>query len=308
MPTPELDPQIVLSRARQARTIGAFDITQMPPAEGRTAADSAALFFNDGLPDIADVRDASIPVVWGDMRARLYRPKTERGGAILYAHGGGWFHCNIDTHDRCMRMLASTSGFAVLGFDYSLAPEQPHPAALHDTIAAWHWLRAQAVSLDIDESRLGMAGDSAGANLVLAATILATLRPKALGLFYGCFAPKFDTQTHLVFGDGRFGLSTARMRWYWEQYVGQNLAGAPESAAPLHAALGGLPATYLALASLDPIADDTRLLAARMEEAKVPHFLKEWPGACHGFLQMTRDVALAREAITDAATFFAGAL
>src|SRR5690242_20155085 len=113
----ELDPQIVLSRARQVRTVGAFDITRMPPAEGRTAADSAALFFNDGLPDVADVRDVSIPVVWGDMRARLYRPKAERGAAILYAHGGGWFHCSVDTHDRCMRMLAATSGFAVLGFD-----------------------------------------------------------------------------------------------------------------------------------------------------------------------------------------------
>jgi acetyl esterase/lipase len=45
-----------------------------------------------------------------------------------------------------------------------------------------------------------------------------------------------------------------------------------------------------------------------MEEAKVHHLLKEWPGACHGFLQMTRDVALAREAIADAATFFARTL
>jgi acetyl esterase len=306
MPSFELDPEIAVARARQARAAGTFDITKMPPVEGRIAADRAALFFNDGLPTIFETRNLSIPTEWGRMRARLYSPSAHCSGAVLFVHGGGWFNGNVDTHDRLMRYFASTSGLAVLGFDYRLAPENPYPKGFEDTRTAWRWFRENAASLNIDRDKLVVAGDSAGANLALAMALAereTATSPKALALFYGCYAPTFDTGTHLAFGDGRYGLTTVRMRWYWEMYAGRDLINAPSAAAPLRADLSNLPPTYLALAALDPIADDTRILAARLKGARVPHVLKEWSGACHGFLQMTRDVAIARDAVADAVDF-----
>jgi acetyl esterase len=93
------------------------------------------------------------------------------------------------------------------------------------------------------------------------------------------------------------------MRWYWTQYVGADFENAPPGAAPLRAELRGLPPIYLNLAELDPLADDTRLLAAGLAAANVPYALHAWPGASHGFLQLTRDVALARRAMDAAGTW-----
>lgn len=132
--------------------------------------------------------------------------------------------------------------------------------------------------------------------------------PAALALFYGCYAPDFDTDSHRRLGDGRFGLTTARMRWYWQGYAGADLEQVPVSAAPLNARLEGLPPLYLNLAALDPISDDTRRLAQRLAQAGARHELKEWPQTGHGFLQMTRDVEVARRALDDAARFLAAHL
>jgi acetyl esterase len=306
------DPQIADARRRQAASVQAVDFTQLPAAEGRTVANKAAMFFNDGGPALAEVKDLIVPGAAGGIRARLYRPSQDRTGAILFLHGGGWFHCNVDTHDRLMRILARDSGLAVLGIDYRLAPEHPHPAGLNDTISAWRWLQEHATRLNLDTKKLGVSGDSAGANIALAMMLAERdaghAMPVASALFYGCYAPEFKTDSHHRNGDGRYGLTTARMCWYWENYVGKDLAKAAASAKPLHANLVGLPAVYLALADLDPLADDTRTLAARLSAAGVTHVLKEWPRAGHGFLQMTRDVELARIAAADAARFLSARL
>jgi acetyl esterase len=183
---------------------------------------------------------------------------------------------------------------------------------LTDTLSAWRWLRSEARSLGLRDERLALAGDSAGANLALSAAL--SLRdageamPAVLALFYGCYAPDFDTDSHRRLGDGRFGLTTARMQWYWQGYVGADLEQVPVSAAPLKADLEGLPPLYLNLAALDPISDDTRRLAQRLTQAGVRHTLKEWPQTGHGFLQMTRDVEVARRAVEDTARFLAAHL
>jgi acetyl esterase len=312
MPKDTFDPQIIEARRRQAASVQVVDITSLPPAEGRAFANKAALFFNDGGPSVSRVASLTVPGATAEIRARLYRPSRDRVGAVLFLHGGGWFHCNVDTHDRLMRVLARDSGLAVLGVDYRLAPEHPYPAGLEDAISAWRWMGENAERLNLDPKKMGVAGDSAGANIALAMTLAERdaghAMPQAAALFYGCYAPDFETESHRNYGDGRFGLTTARMRWYWENYAGKALTNADASVAPLHADFAGLPPTYLALADLDPLADDTRDLAGRLEAAGVPHVLKQWRGAGHGFLQMTRDVELARDAAADAAQFLSDRL
>lgn len=306
-----LDPEILEARRQQAAGLPAVDFTKLPPAEGRAVANRAALFFNDGLPAVAAVEDFFIPGT-EPLRARFYRPLGPASGTIFYLHGGGWFHCNVDTHDCLMRTLVQESGLNLLGVDYRLAPEHPHPAALRDALATWRWLHENARELKLDHTRLAIAGDSAGANLALAFVLgerdAGRPLPAAQALFYGCYAPNFQTESHRANGDGRFGLTTERMRWYWANYAGADLSNLAVSAAPLMGNFVGLPATYLSLAALDPLADDTRELAARMKLARVPTVLREWPRTGHGFMQMIRKVAVARAAVTDAATFLSQSL
>jgi acetyl esterase len=304
--TVAIDPEILAARAKQAAESGPFDVTALPTAEGRRLADKAAMAFNDGTPALPRVEDIMIDGPGGPLRLRVFEPESPRGrGAILYIHGGGWFACSVDTHDRMMRLLAIETGVTVIGVDFRLSPEHAYPAALHDCIAAWEWLQEQAQTLGIDPVRVAVAGDSAGANLALALTLDRRDRGLAMpvggALLYACLAPGLDTESSRTFGQGGYGLTHERMQWYWDNYLGEAKIDPPILATPLHADLRGLPPQFLGIAEADTVADDSRLLLDRLTAAGVEATLTSWPGTVHGFLQMTRDVASAREAVRETA-------
>ena len=174
--------------------------------------------------------------------------------------------------------------------DYRLAPEHPAPAAIEDILAVIGDLGRVAAA----DAPLVLCGDSAGATIALAAALERPARPIALlSLLYGCFAPIFDTPSHQRNGDGRYGLSTERMRWYWRNWLG---SAADRRAAPLDADLDGLPPCHLVAAGLDPLCDDSLMLADRLARHGVACRLDIVPGVVHGFLQMTGRLEPARKA------------
>ena len=305
-----IDPGIAAAQRALAGRVTPLDPVTQSPAEMRWLAEAAGALWADGMPVVAHLDTFEMPCPSGPLRARWLDPRTpegEAGGAIMFLHGGGWSIGSVDTHDRLMRCLAVETGRPVLGIDYRLAPEHPFPAALSDSLGAFAWLVDNADRCNIDPERIAMCGDSSGANLALAVAIERRdgfgPRPRALALFYPCLSPDTSTQSHREFGDGRYGLTTERTAHYWRSYLGESMRDAPPLAAPLRAALAGLPPSYVCLAELDPLADEARQLADRLAAAGVPCALDEWRGAVHGFMQMTRDVPLAREAVTAAAAF-----
>lgn len=300
----------ILTRNRAAPPV---DYASMPIAEARKAFIRLNEFWNEQPPAGVDAHAFSIPGAKAAMRARLYRAGNDaRAPVIVYVHGGGWTFGNVDTHDRCMRILALESGANVLGIDYRLAPEHPFPAAMDDTLAALEWLGRSGAQEGMQPARVALAGDSAGANIALAT--MATLRdrggwsPATAALFYGCFAPIFDTASHRRFGDGSFGLSTARMRWYWRNYLGALPEATTALAAPLRADLRGLPRLFLNAAGLDPLLDDTMMLASQLAHAGTPCEVDVVPGVSHGFLQQTREEPAALAALQRAGRFLRAAL
>lgn len=289
-----IDPEILAVRAAMAAATGPFDIMTLPPAEGRALIDKAAMILNDGLPEMAAVEDHDV----GGMRVRVYTPHGFVPGTWLYyIHGGGWFACSVDTHDRMLRMLADLTGARVFSPDYRHAPEHPYPAPLDDCAKGLEWAMDQCPG-----EKFALAGDSAGANMALSLGLRlrdAGRTPTGLALLYGCFAPGLDTASAREFGGGAYGLTDERMQYYWANY----LAGTDAvEATPLHADLSGLPPVFLGIAEADSVADDNRLLAEKLDRVE----LQVWPGATHGFLQMSRDVALARTAIADIASAIRG--
>jgi acetyl esterase len=299
----KVDPEIAVI-LRETAAAGLPDPTTLPIAAARAQLTAASLAWNVDLPALPAVTDLTVPGPGGTIRLRHLRPRV--GGRlplIVYLHGGGWTFGSVDTHDRLMRLLALAADAAVLGVDYRLAPEHPHPGPLEDCLAAIRWVREQAQELEVDPTRTALAGDSAGANLALAALLV--LRdageplPKGAALFYGCYAARPNTASHARFGDGSYRLSTVEMNWFWRNYLGAAPAGTA-LAEPLYADLRGLPPLHLTLAALDPLADDTRELAERLAAAGVVHAAREYPGMVHGFLQMTARCAAARAAMADA--------
>ena len=235
------------------------------------------------------------------LSVRVYQPaEALPGRAMVYLHGGGWTAGSFQTHDHMVRRLAAESTMVVVSVNYRLAPEHPAPAAVHDTLAVLDGLAAGTPGMCFAIDRMCLGGDSAGANIALGALVALKARggpmPFAALLLYGCFAPIFDTWTNTRYGNGDWGLSTARMQWYWANHLGQLPQDHP-LAAPLHAKLAGLPPLYITAAGLDPLAEDSFLLARRCMEQGVTTIVDPVPGVIHGFAKYAPVVPAAAAAL-----------
>jgi acetyl esterase len=208
-----------------------------------------------------------------------------------------------------MRNLAVALGAPVFGIDYRLAPENPFPAPLDDVLGTIAFVEAGGLGEPVPASSLSIAGDSAGANLALAA--LLARRDEGLpslasgALFYGCYAPDFTTSSHAAFGGGDYLLSSVNMRWYWNNFLGEQGDETTTLAVPVRHDLHGVPPLYLSAAGLDPLRDDTLDLAARLARAGVLFRCDHIPGVVHGCLRMTRELDAAGRMITSGANFIA---
>ena len=98
----------------------------------------------------------------------VYRP--EKMGedilpVIVSIHGGGYFYGDKELY-RFYCMHLAEFGFAVINFNYRLAPENKFPSPLDDALAVFEWISENAEAYGLDKSKVFMVGDSAGAQLV----------------------------------------------------------------------------------------------------------------------------------------------
>ena len=245
-------------------------------------------------PRPADVKvmDRTIPGPAGELPVRLYRPASAPADALLpalvYAHGGGWVFGNLDSHDVLCAQLALEAGIAVFHVDYRLAPEARFPGAFDDVVAALQWVAANGASVGIDPARLAIGGDSAGGNLAAAASIWARDNggPKLLMqlLAYPVTDAVARTESYRHFEDG-YGLNAVTMEWFFDHYTPEKANRGDWRVSPLRAAsLAGLPPALVVTAGYDPLRDEGRAYAWRLQQEGTQADLVEFGGMLHGFL------------------------
>ena len=267
-------------------------------ATRRQVAERVRKPWREGGPIMAETREIDM----GGVRLRLHRPVAdEKLPVLLYIHGGGWTLFSIDTHDRLMREYAARAGIAVIGIDYSLSPESKFPVALEECAAALDWIESQADALGLDADRVLIGGDSAGANLSVAACLLQRQRgrplPIAMLLNYGAFSPE-RTPSYARFGDD-YSLESDEMDAFWASYVDGAEQLADPLVAPLRADLTGLPPAFLAIAECDILADCNDAFARKLEQAGVPTVAITYRGATHSFLEAVSFAPLAIRAFDE---------
>jgi acetyl esterase len=209
-----------------------------------------------------------------------------------------------------MREYAAAGDFLVAGVDYPLSPETRYPRALDQLVEVVAWLAgAGATEVGSDTARIAIGGDSAGANLSMAAALRLrdagnanTLR--GLLLNYGAFGAPCSDASEAAFGGPDSLLSRAEMNYYIGNYLGAVDAHADDPyARPCIAGLAGLPPTLLVIPDRDVLAEQSRDMAGRLAKAGVEVEAREYAGATHSFLEAMSISALARQAIAEGAAW-----
>lgn len=282
-----LDPQI-------AGLIDALD-GGFPAVHTMTGAQARATIRSRFTPaaepePVHSVHDRTVPVDGGAVPVRVYRPAgDELLPALVFAHGGGFVFCDLDSHDGLCRNLSNRLGAVVISVGYRLAPEHRWPTAAEDMYAVTRWVSTAAGELGIDPNRIAVGGDSAGGNLAAVTALMARDRGgpalRAQLLLYPVIAADFDTESYRLFGKGFYNPEPA-LRWYWDQYVPTLSDRTHPYAAPLHGELAGLPPVVMVMTGHDPLRDEAAAYAQALTDAGVPVVRCEFDGAVHGFMTM----------------------
>ena len=287
-----LDPEVaaLLERQKSLPPRSALDV-----AATREALRRANALAGEPPSTLARVEDIELPT---RLRARQYWPTTdERQPIVLYFHGGRFFSGDLDSHDTLCRRLAIESECRVVAVDYRLAPEHRFPAAAEDACCAVDWVLQQGVPA-------GIAGDSAGANLVAVAALArrsSGLRCQILiypMIDATCSSASFDD-----YAEG-YGPGAGDMKRGWAEY----LAGASDLrdpvASPLYAGdTGGSPPAFVLTAEYDTLRDEGEAYARKLIESGNLVQVRRYAGAIHGFFTMPGTLGVAREALRDVAEF-----
>jgi acetyl esterase/lipase len=229
----------------------------------------------DGPPAeevVAEAGGRQVPV-------RVTRPQGGPArGVYLEIHGGGFYMGWAARSDFRNRQIADAADVAVVSVDYRLAPENPWPAAPDDCETAALWLLEEA-DARFGASRLAIGGGSAGANLAM--TTLLRLRDNGLldpfvgaALQFGAFDLSLQTPAARKFAD----------EYYLQAYVGGIADRTNPDISPLFGDLHGLPPALLTVGTLDPVLEDSLLMAMRLSAAGGEVDLRVYPESPHGFL------------------------
>jgi len=265
-------------------------IWEMPISQARA---NSQLRFNyiGAKTELAEIRDTYIPGPTADLHIRIYRPSHDDSlPAMVFFHGGGWALGFIDLYDPCLSYLAKSSGCIIIAVNYQKAPEHPFPTPLEDCYATLEWVIANSEKLGVDPEKIGIGGDSAGANLAAGVAIKArdnkVLNLKFQMLIYPCLANDFSTPSYIEYSTG-YGLTTQSMKWFWNQYLHNEEDQNNPYACPMRAQdHTNLAPAILVTAQFDPLTSDSNLYAEILKRANVHVDAREFSGMIHGFFTL----------------------
>jgi monoterpene epsilon-lactone hydrolase len=291
------DPEIVALRELLAQRPKSTVI-----AERRQGFDAfAAIFPAAGDITVEKVSANGVPAEWTSA------PGADARRVVLYVHGGGYVIGSLDSHRHVTSEIARDLGARTLALHYRLAPEQPFPAPVEDTIAGYRYLLAQGIA----PKNIAIAGDSAGGGLVVAALIAirdAGLEQPSCGW---CISPWVDMEGIGASMTGKAAEDPIVQKEPLLEMSAWYLNGAdPRSplAAPIYADLRGIAPLFIQVGAAETLLDDAIRLAGVAGAADVPVTLEVWPEMVHVWHLFHPRLSAGRRAIAAGARYVRAAM
>lgn len=274
--------------------LGGKPIYQMTPAEARATLEKIQSTSSVKQPSV-DIEEKILPVgPQGKSSIRVIRPKNsnKKLPVTIYVHGAGWVMGSATTHDHLVRELAVGADTAVVFVNYPLSPEAKYPVAIEESYAVMKYVAEHGNDLNLDSSRLAVAGDSVGGNMAIALTFLAKERkgPKIACqlLLYPVTSSEMDTPSYERFAEGPW-LTKPAMEWFWNAYELDTAKRREPLLSPLRATidqLQGLPPALVITAENDVLRDEGEAYAHKLMQAGVHVTAMRMLGTIHDFLML----------------------
>ena len=222
-------------------------------------------------------------------KVEIFEPSnvTEKLPCIIYVHGGAFSYKASAHHKKLACIYAMKAKCRVYFPDYHLTPKYPYPAAYDDVLALYKYIMENSEKLGIDNEKIGMAGDSAGASI--AALICNNYEHEGLKqpcfqmLVYPLTDINMQTDSMKKFSDTPLWNSKNNRRM-WLYYC-TNLKGEDAyGASPMHSSLPQIiPDAYIETAEYDCLHDEGILYGKKLQEAGANVEINETIGTIHGY-------------------------
>ncbi len=229
----------------------------------------------------ADITVTSVPL-GGVPTVEITVTGVEPRHVVLYFHGGVYVLGDALQAAGLAAQIGRPAQARIISVDYSLAPENPYPAAVDDALAAYQAL----LQAGIDPAEIAFAGESAGGGLAIATLVNA--RDHGLPLPAAAFvmSPYADLTLAGATMDTKRAvdplLSRENLQARVPDYVGRQ-DPATALISPIFADLSGLPPLIIQAGSHEVLLDDAIRLARVAAIADVAVTLDVTPGVPHVF-------------------------
>ncbi|MCD8178046.1 MAG: alpha/beta hydrolase [Tannerellaceae bacterium] len=251
-------------------------VESLSPAEARKVLEGAQ---SSVQVDVSGIEESYKTIEQDGLTVDLVivRPEgvQEKLPVFIFIHGGGWVLGDYQTHKRLVRDIVVESQFAAVFVEYTRSPEAKFPVALNQCYAAAKWVAANGDEINVDGTKLGVIGNSAGGNMTIGTCLKAKneggpeIKCQVLMWPYSDAGTDFDS--YKEYGKQRF-LTTTLMEWMRDNYLSDkdeydNIYVSPDSATKDQ--LAGLPPTLIEVAENDILRDGGEKLGRHLDEAGV---------------------------------------
>ena len=186
---------------------------------------------------------------------------------LFYVHGGGYVSGSCNDHRSIVAKVAKATRLKTLLFEYALAPENPFPAALNDTVSVYREVLKRGY---LPENIL-MMGESAGGGLCLAS--LLALRDKNIPLpkaavvispwtDLSCSGNSYHTKN-------KVSLAPINSWTVFSEFYSAGKDVTDPYISPLHGELKGLPPMFINAGTADELFDDSLRFYEKAQKAGI---------------------------------------
>ena len=244
------------------------------------------------------------------LSVRIFRPKgvPQKLPVVMYFHG------DLEMHDQLMCEIALGANVAVICMNETRFDPAEFPNVIEQAHIASCWILEHGHELNLDGSRMALAGDNIGGHLAVTVALMAQQRcqPKIAFqmLFYPITDNDFGIESYRDFSDGPW-LTKIEMEWVWGQYLTNPNVRTQSTMSPWHAVpkeLYGLPTTLVITDEESVMRDEGESYANKLLAAGVDVTLIHCLGTTHDFVSLNTARAETRVAMDQAIASLRAAL